>query len=184
MTVDVVLATFSVTQLVLSLGAALIAFSLRRTFQGGIFERAWRIIAIAPTIYAVGQAIRLAEAIFQESTTMESLGSLVQVVFLVVLVTGLFTFATAWSRKPKEGEGNYATKAKGALVFFMGHTGASAVLLYTGEPKAEDFEDKLGRVLGKRASTIIQHTTETGEAQAHNEKRENRAQAFAGPYHR
>jgi len=158
---DVVLATFSVVQLVLSLGAAVIAFGLRKTFEGGIFEKAWRVIAVAPVVYGVGQAVILAEAIVQETATLEPLGSAIEVVFLVILVTGLFMFASAWSRKPREGGGEgYATKAKGALVFFMGQTGASKVLVYTGEPRVEDFESRLSGVLGKRASALVRRATE------------------------
>jgi len=171
---DVVLATFSVVELVLSLGAAIIAFSLRKTFEGGIFERAWRVIAIAPVIYAVGQSIRLIEAVFQESSTIESLESLVEVVFLFILVSGLFMFASAWGSKPRdEGESGYAKKAHGALVFFMGSTGASTVLVYTGEPRAEDFEAKLRKVLGNGAASMIQRTAEGGADPGENAEGEN-----------
>jgi hypothetical protein len=173
---DAVLATFSVIQLVLSLGAAVIAFGLRKTFEGGIFEKAWRVIAIAPIIYGAGQAIAVIEAIFQETATLEPLGSVVQVVFLVTLVIGLFMFASAWSSKPHDGgEEGYAKKAKGALVFFMGHTGASAVLVYTGEPRAEDFESKLRGVLGKGASALIQRTAEERATQGEIGEREKTA---------
>ena len=75
-------------------------------------------------------------------------------------------FASAWSSKPHdEGEEGYAKKAKGALVFFMGRTGASTVLVYTGEPRAEDFESKLRKVLGNGATTIIQRAAEEGAGQ-------------------
>ena len=168
---DVVLATFSVIQLVLSLGATVIAFSLRKTFEGGIFERAWEVIGVAPVVYGLGQVIMLVEAIFQPTAVLELGGNAFQVIFLIVLVSGLFMFASAWSRKPKEtgGAEGYANKAKGALVYFMGRTGASTVLVYTGEPRAEDFESKLSGVLGKGASSLIQRAAEERAAQGKGE---------------
>ena len=166
---DVVLATFSAVQLVLALGAAVIAFSLRKTFEGGIFEKAWRIIGYAPIVYGVGQAIQLVEAELGETQTIGSLASVVEVAFLVLLVSGFFMFASAWrgimsqdsGSKPSEtGEGSYAKNAKGALVFVLGRGGASGVITYTGEPKIEGFESKLREVLGSGAAVAIKHMAE------------------------
>ena len=53
--VDLVLASFSAVQLILAVGAAYVAFTLRKTFEGGIFEKAWKIIGMAPLVYAAGQ---------------------------------------------------------------------------------------------------------------------------------
>src|SRR6266849_4675190 len=97
---DAILATFSAVQLVLSLGAALIAFSLRKTFEGGVFERAWRVIGIGPVVYGAGQAIQLVVAMSQVPEATESLGSAVEVIFLIILLSGFFMFASAWSRQP------------------------------------------------------------------------------------
>ena len=151
------------------MGAALIAFSLRRTFEGGIFERAWRVIAIAPIVYALAQAVELVEATYGETPFIGSLASVVEVVFLVMLVSGFFMFASAWGgnkrqdgdNKPGEaGADSYAKTAKGALVFILGRSGASATMLYTGEPHVEDFESKLRGVLGNGAATVIRHMAE------------------------
>ncbi len=169
MTLDVVLATFSVVQLVLSAGAALIAFSLRKTFEGGIFERAWQVIAVAPIVYALGQAIELVEAAYGETSTLGALASVVEVAFLVILVSGFFMFASAWGgaksqvssgKQPDMGEDSYAKAAKGALVFILGRNGASATMLYTGEPHVEDFDSRLHKVLGNGAATVMRHMAE------------------------
>lgn len=169
MTLDVVLATFSAVQLVLSLGAAVIAFSLRKTFAGGIFARAWQVIGYAPIVYGVGQATQLVEAVLGDNSTIGSLASVIEVVFLVLLVSGLFMFASAWrgimsrdsgGKPPEAGEDGYAKTAKGALVFVLGRGGASGVITYTGEPSMEGFESKLHRVLGDGAAVAIKHMVE------------------------
>ena len=166
---DVLLATFSAVQLVLALGAAVIAFSLRKTFKGGIFEKAWGIIGYAPIVYGLGQVIALVEAVLGETPTIRSLASVVEVAFLVLLVSGFFMFASAWrgimtqgsgSKPPEAGEGSYAKNAKGALVFVLGRSGASGVIQYTGEPNIEGFESKLRRALGNGAAVAIKHMAE------------------------
>ena len=164
-----VLATFSAVQLVLALGAAVIAFSLRKTFEGGIFESAWRVIGYAPIVYGVGQAIQLVEAALGETPTIRSLASVVEVAFLVLLVSGFFMFASAWrgimsqdpgGNPPVAVEDGYAKAAKGALVFVLGRGGASGVITYTGEPSIEGFESKLRRALGNGAAVAIKHMAE------------------------
>jgi hypothetical protein len=168
-TMDVLLATFSVTQLVLTLGAALIAFNLRKTFEGGIFERAWRVIEIAPIVYALAQVVELVEATYVETPVTASLASVVEVVFLVILVSGFFMFASAWGGSKRQDRGNgppgtgaegYAKTAKGAMIFILGKNGARKVIFYTGEPQIEDFESKLHGVLGNGAETVIRHMAE------------------------
>ena len=131
MTLNVALATFSIIQLVFASGAAAIAFSLRKTFEGGIFERAWRVIAAAPILYALGQAIELVQATQRESAAFESIASAVEVAFLVILFSGFFMFASAWgarkgqgggAKPPERGEENYTKVAKGAMVYILGRT--------------------------------------------------------------
>jgi hypothetical protein len=101
--VDVVLASFSSVQVLLACGAAYIAFTLRKTFEGGIFENAWRTIGMSPLIYAAGQLIELFEVVYLDTPLTETLDSLVEVAFLLILVYGLFRFASAWrpSRDPE-----------------------------------------------------------------------------------
>ena len=167
MSLDIVLATFSVVQLVLSLGAAVIAFNLRKTFEGGMFERAWQVIEIAPIIYALAQAVEILAATYGETAFIGYLASVVEVVFLAILVTGLFMFASAWGGNkgedhgpPGAGEEAYAKAAKGAMVFILGQNGARKTVFYTGEPRVEDFESRLHAVLGKGAATVIRHMAE------------------------
>jgi len=169
MTLDVALATFSAVQLVFASGAAAIAFSLRKTFEGGIFEKAWRVIGVAPILYALAQAIELVQATQRESPAFGSLASVVEVVFLVILFSGFFMFASAWGgtkgrgggASPREGGGDaYAKSAKGAMVYILGKNGASRVMFYTGEPNMKDFESKLHGVLGNGADTVIRRMAE------------------------
>jgi hypothetical protein len=180
---DVVLATFSAVQLVLSLGAAVIAFSLRKTFEGGIFERAWQVIGYAPIVYGVGQAFQLVKAVLGNNSTIGSLANVIEVAFLVLLVSGFFMFASAWRGIMSRGSGGkptdateegYAKTAKGALVFVLGRGGASGVITYTGEPSIEGFESKLHKVLGDGAAVAIRHMVErrTDQSKKEEEKTE------------
>lgn len=168
MTLDVLLATFSAVQLVFASGAAAIAFGLRKTFEGGVFEKAWRVIAISPIPYSLAQAIELVQATFGKSQAFGVLASVFEVAFLIILFSGFFMFASAWggnkrkegATKPPEGGEAYAKSAKGAMVFFLGKTGASRVMFYTGEPDMADFESKLQGVLGNGAQTVIRRMAE------------------------
>jgi hypothetical protein len=99
--VDTVLATFSLIQFLLAVGAAYVAFTLRGTFQGGIFENPWKIVGMSPLVYAAGQAIELMESTFFDTPLTETLGSLVEVAFILILVYGLFRFASAWKPSRK-----------------------------------------------------------------------------------
>lgn len=163
------LATFSAVQLVFASGAAAIAFGLRKTFEGGIFERPWRVIAISPIPYALAQAIELVQATQRKSQAFGVVASVFEVAFLIILFSGFFMFASAWggnrskegAASPPEREGEaYANSAKGAMVFFLGKTGASRVMFYTGEPDMADFESRLHGVLGNGASAVIRRMAE------------------------
>ncbi|HEV2390639.1 MAG TPA: hypothetical protein VGS04_07950 [Nitrososphaerales archaeon] len=97
------------------------------------------------------------------------MASVFEVAFLIILFSGFFMFASAWggnklkanaTRPPGQGGEAYAKSAKGAMVFFLGKTGASRVMFYTGEPDMADFESKLQKVLGNGASAVIQRMAE------------------------
>jgi hypothetical protein len=173
MALDVALETFSAVQLVLSMGITIIAFNLSKTFEGGIFEKAWQVIQLAPIVYALAQAVELWEATYGETQLIASLASIIQVCFLVTLLSGFFMFASAWGRDKRQGGGvekpveargeGYASAAKGAMVFILGRNGASKALFYTGEPNVEDFESRLHGVLGNGASTVLRHMAERAE---------------------
>ena len=172
---DVALAAFSVVQLVLAVGAAVIAFGLRKIFAGGIFESAWRVIGIAPIVYGLGQALQLFEATLGASPAFGPLASVVEVVFLVLLVSGFFMFASAWGgakshesggKQSQTSEDTYAKTAKGALVFILGKNGAAKTMLYTGDPHMDDFESKLHGILGNGAATVIRHMAERERKEA------------------
>jgi hypothetical protein len=94
--VDIILASSSIIQFVLSVSAAYIAFTLRKTFEGGIFEGAWRVVGFSPLFYAAGQAIELAALAFFDDTIIETLAGVLEVTFILVLVYGLYRFASAW----------------------------------------------------------------------------------------
>ena len=99
--VEVVGTAFAVTLIVLSLGVSYIAFSLKNTFAGGMFERAWLVIAISPIVYAVVQGFELWQAVTVATPSLESAEGVINAVFLVMLLYGFYKFASAW--RPAQG---------------------------------------------------------------------------------
>jgi hypothetical protein len=102
--VDILGAGLDALLIVLAVGIAYVAFTLKRIFAGGIFERAWLMIGLSPIVYAVGRVFALLQALDVYPDLTELAKGVVEVVFLLMLLYGFYKFASSWrpgARKPK-----------------------------------------------------------------------------------
>ena len=102
---ETLLATYAIALTGLSFAAWLFAYRTRKTFKGGIFWNAWRIIASSVLFFTANQLLLIYQAVygssFATSATSESLNALAT----ILLLLGFFLFYKAWNPRTPSSKG-------------------------------------------------------------------------------
>lgn len=93
------LAAYSVALGGLEFAAWTFAFETRKTFRGGIFWGAWRLIATALPCFMVNQAIVFYEAVSGLSFAADVVRESFTTVATLFLLFGFYKFYKAWNPK-------------------------------------------------------------------------------------
>jgi hypothetical protein len=103
--VEPLLATFGLALAGLSFASWIFAFETRKTFKGGIFWNAWRIIASSVLFFMASQLVLVYQAVngssFAISAIMESLEALAT----IILLLGFYLFYKAWNPRAPPSKG-------------------------------------------------------------------------------
>ncbi len=83
----------------LSLGLSFYAYYLSRVFRGGIMEKPFRILALAPLFFMIGESMRLLEVTGILAEFVDILHSVGEGFFIVVLFYGFSLLSSIWRSK-------------------------------------------------------------------------------------
>ena len=75
------------------------AFETRKTFRGGIFWGAWRLIATALPCFMVNQVTVFYEAVTTSTFTLDAIGESFAALGTIMLLLGFYQFYKAWNPK-------------------------------------------------------------------------------------
>jgi len=94
---DALLASYSITISGAFLAAWFFAFETRKTFKGGIFWNAWRIITYSVVFFAAYQLVVLYGALNGPSFSSEVMSVTLEGLATALLLVGFFLFYKAWN---------------------------------------------------------------------------------------
>jgi len=103
--VEPLLATFGLALSGLSFAAWLFAFETRKTFKGGIFWNAWRIIASSVLFFMVNQVVIIYQAVYGTSFLTSAVADSFEATATVVLLLGFYLFYKAWNPRTPPAKG-------------------------------------------------------------------------------
>jgi len=93
------LATYSLALAGLAFATWLFAFETRKTFRGGIFWNAWRLIATSLAFFIVNQLVTAYEAIYGFAVEADAVAEGFEAMGFLLLLSGLYLFYKAWNPK-------------------------------------------------------------------------------------
>jgi hypothetical protein len=99
------LATYSAVLVVMSFAAWLFAFETRKTFRGGIFWNAWRIIASSVIFLMANQVVAVYEAINGDTFAADAVAQSFAALATLLLLLGFYLFYKAWNPKAMASSG-------------------------------------------------------------------------------
>jgi len=97
------LATYSLVLFGVTLATWFYAYETRKTFRGGIFWGAWRIIATSLLALAAFQITQFFEAIYGFSDASAAVAESFVALGAVLLLLGFYLFYKAWNPKVPSG---------------------------------------------------------------------------------
>jgi hypothetical protein len=102
--VEALLATYGLALSGLSFAAWIFAFETRKTFKGGIFWNAWRIIATSLLFFMANQLVLVYQAVYGSSFAISATGETLEALATVILLLGFYLFYKAWNPKAPSSE--------------------------------------------------------------------------------
>lgn len=91
------LTAFSLALAGLEFATWMFAFETRKTFRGGIFWNAWRIIASALLFLMCDQLVVMYGAATSESDILAAIGESFEAAGAILLLVGFYLFYRAWN---------------------------------------------------------------------------------------
>jgi hypothetical protein len=73
------------------------AFETRKTFQGGIFWNAWRLIATSLLFFVAQQATTAYEALYGATDLLDAVAESFEAAGVLLLLVGFYQFYKAWN---------------------------------------------------------------------------------------
>jgi hypothetical protein len=95
--VEPLLATYSAVIAGMSLATWFFAFETRKTFRGGIFWGAWRIIATSLLFFMANQLADFYEAVWGSSSAGDAVAESFEALATIFLLVGFYRFYKAWN---------------------------------------------------------------------------------------
>jgi hypothetical protein len=102
--VEPLLATYGLALSGLSFAAWFFAFKTRKTFKGGIFWNAWRIIASSVLFFIADQLVLVYAAIYGSTFAISAVAESLEALATIILLLGFYLFYKAWNPRPPSGE--------------------------------------------------------------------------------
>ena len=99
------LATYGLALSGLSFAAWIFAFETRKTFKGGIFWNAWRIIASSVLFFTANQLVLVYGAVYGTSFTVSAVSESLEALATAFLLTGFYLFYKAWNPRAPPAKG-------------------------------------------------------------------------------
>lgn len=101
---EALLATYGLALTGLSFAAWLFAFETRKTFKGGIFWNAWRIIASSVLFFMANQLVLVYQAVYGSSFAISATAESLEALATSILLVGFFLFYKAWNPRAPPSE--------------------------------------------------------------------------------
>jgi hypothetical protein len=95
--VEPLLATYGLALSGLSFAAWIFAFETRKTFKGGIFWNAWRIIASSVLFFMANQLVLVYGAVYGSSFVISAIAESLEALATTILLIGFYLFYKAWN---------------------------------------------------------------------------------------
>ena len=95
--VEPLLATYSAVIAGMALATWLFAYETRKTFKGGIFWQAWKIIATSLLFFMANQVVDFYEAIYGFTPKGDAFAEAFQAAATIMLLIGFYLFYKAWN---------------------------------------------------------------------------------------
>jgi hypothetical protein len=95
--VEPLLAAFSLALAGVAFATWLFAFETRKTFRGGIFWGAWRLIASALPFFAAHQLVSGYEAVYGPAFAADAFSESLEAIGFLLLLLGFYFFYKAWN---------------------------------------------------------------------------------------
>ncbi len=99
------LVTYSSLLAGLALLTWLISFRIRKTFRGGVFWDAWRVITASPPFFMVHHMVLAYQAAYGFSFLIGVISDSFEGIALILLLLGFYLFYKAWNPKALAGGG-------------------------------------------------------------------------------
>jgi hypothetical protein len=103
--VEPLLATFGLGLSGLSFAAWIFAFETRKTFKGGIFWNAWRIIASSVLFFMASQLVLVYQAVYGSSFAISAIMESLEALATIILLLGFYLFFKAWNPRARLSKG-------------------------------------------------------------------------------
>ena len=75
------------------------AFEIRKTFRGGIFWGAWRLIATSVLFFMASELVIAYEAVYGSTFAADATSQSFEALGSIILLTGIYRFYRAWNPK-------------------------------------------------------------------------------------
>jgi hypothetical protein len=75
------------------------AFQIRKSFRGGIFWNAWRVIATSPLFFMASQLVGVYESIYGSTFAVDAIVESLLVVAVLLTLLGFYLFYKGWNPK-------------------------------------------------------------------------------------
>lgn len=102
---EVLLATYSFVLTGVAFATWVFAWETRKTFKGGIFWNAWRIIATSLLPFMAHQMVMAYEAVYGSTVAAETVGESVEALGFFLILIGFFLFYKAWNPRVSASAG-------------------------------------------------------------------------------
>ncbi|HUI00330.1 MAG TPA: hypothetical protein VLX56_01725 [Nitrososphaerales archaeon] len=102
------LTAFTLTLAGLEFATWFFAYETRKTFKGGIFWNAWRLIASSLPMFMVDQLVLTYEAVYGSTFLVNAIGESFQAAGTLLLLVGFYQFYRAWNPSAMKRGGDAA----------------------------------------------------------------------------
>jgi hypothetical protein len=102
---EALLATYSIVLAGIAFATWFFAFEIRKTFKGGIFWTAWRVIASSLPLYMANEVVDAYEAVYGSSFGADAVAESFEALAAILLLAGFYLFYKAWNPRATPGGG-------------------------------------------------------------------------------
>jgi len=94
---DPLLAAFTLSIAGMEFGTWFFGFRTRKTFEGGIFQSAWRYIVTSLLFLMVNQVVLTSEAVYGSAFAVDAVAESFEAMGTILILVGFYRFYQAWN---------------------------------------------------------------------------------------